>query len=109
MKLKNIPGVIADAVLIFCCAVAAVCFVPTAYEAEFTLRTLLIAEAPIALVISYLFHRVNKLWFIPAIWFSYPVRRFVTSLLQSCVEIASSLPESAASRKPLFVLLLIAF
>ena len=71
MKLKNIPGVIADAVLIFCCAVAAVCFVPTAYEAEFTLRTLLIAEAPIALVISYLFHRVNKLWFIPALIMAY--------------------------------------
>lgn len=62
MKLKNIPGVLADAVLIFCCAIASAVFVPTAFEAFFTLKPLLIFEAASALLISFLFHLIKKEW-----------------------------------------------
>lgn len=91
-----IYGIIADAALIACCALAAVCVLPTAFEEAFNSAQLAIAEGFIAIILSYSLHKVKKYRFLPCFFFSLAAVLFFIIDKESVVNGAKLLWYSAA-------------
>lgn len=62
MKKAPLLNIITDAILTFCCAIAVTCAIPTAYNAPFELRLLILVEFPFALLVCAALHKFRKAW-----------------------------------------------
>lgn len=69
-KRTSLIEILADGALIACGVLAAVCVVPTAFDAPFLLKNLILIALPMALLISAGLHLSDRGWLLPAVLFA---------------------------------------